>query len=178
MRSTLARVARSFHERVIEPNRSSKLSADWINSLENHVPKALWERSIAEVTRLELLEFLREHQSKMLDTAQRVRIRLEEVYDDAIEHGLVTNNPVTTLRLKLRKEHKANKPSKRRRSFPSMPYRAVPDFLTRLRRQPGIAAHCLELTILTASRTAETLGAEWKEISTWTQRCGPFQGLV
>src|ERR1700733_10508578 len=40
--ATLARVARTFHETVIEPTRERKPSADWINSLENHVPSALW----------------------------------------------------------------------------------------------------------------------------------------
>jgi hypothetical protein len=33
-RQTLARCRRAYHERVIEPQRSTKHSADWINSLE------------------------------------------------------------------------------------------------------------------------------------------------
>jgi hypothetical protein len=35
-KATLARVARAYHEERIEPRLPSKLSADWINSLENH----------------------------------------------------------------------------------------------------------------------------------------------
>jgi hypothetical protein len=45
-----------------------------------------------------------------------------------------------------------------------MPYRNVPDFLTRLRTADGTSARCLEFTILAASRTSESLTAEWSEI--------------
>jgi len=48
-RLTLCRAARAYHERVIEPTRSAKHSAQWIKSLENHVPEALWNRSIAQI---------------------------------------------------------------------------------------------------------------------------------
>jgi integrase len=39
-----------------------------------------------------------------------------------------------------------------------------------LRRQPGIAARCLEFTILTAARTGESIGAKWAEFdgALWT----------
>jgi hypothetical protein len=55
-KAILARVARAYHEERIEPRLPSKLSADWINSLENHVPAALWDKPIADITRAELLE--------------------------------------------------------------------------------------------------------------------------
>lgn len=41
-RRTLCRVAREYHEIAVEPNRSAKHSADWINSLEQHLPKSIW----------------------------------------------------------------------------------------------------------------------------------------
>lgn len=158
--ATLAREARSYHEKVIEPTRSAKLSRDWINRLETHVPAAIWHKPIAEVTRLELLEFLREHQHEFLDTAQRTRVALEDVFENALERGLVSANPVAAMRTKLRRE---NKPAKRRRNYPAMPYRELPDFVQRLRQQPGIAARALELIVYTAARTGEAVGAEWRE---------------
>jgi integrase len=158
-KATLARVARAYHENHIEPRLPSKLSADWINSLENHVPPALWHKPIAEITRAELLEFLRDMQNHMADTAQRVRRRLDEVFEEAIEQGIVSLNPVAMLRTKLRRE---NKP-RRRVPHPALGHRDVPAFLERLRAQPGIAARCLEFTILTAARTGESIGASWSE---------------
>jgi hypothetical protein len=158
-RATLARVARAYHEKFIEPKLPAKLSADWINSLENHVPSALWDKPIAEITRGELLEFLRGMQNRMADTAQRVRRRLDEVFDEAIEQGTVAVNPVAMLRAKLRRE---NKP-RRRAPHRALGYRDVPAFLETLRALPGIAARCLEFTILTAARTGESIGAKWSE---------------
>jgi integrase len=44
--------------------------------------------------------------------------------------------------------------------------------MAELRNQAGVAARCLELTILTATRTSEARGAKWSEIDlqarTWT----------
>ncbi len=166
--ATLARVARAYHEAVIEPTRNPKFSANWIHSLENHVPSALWHKPIAEIARAELLDFLREFQNRFADTAHRVRQRLDEVFDDAFECGLVPLNPVAMLRNKLRKEHRPRR---------SVPFRALPfgeahAFITQLRGHPGIAAHALEFSILTAARTGETIGAQWSEFdlnaATWT----------
>jgi len=157
--ATLARVARSYHEQHIEPQTASKRSADWINSLENHVPATLWHKPIAEITRSELLECLRDMQTRMADTAQRVRRRLDEVFEEAIEQGIVNLNPVAMLRSKLRRE---NKP-RRRTPHRALGYRDVPAFLEGLRAQPGIAARCLEFTIFTAARTGESIGAKWPE---------------
>lgn len=37
-RMTLARAARDYHERVVEPRLTAKHAAQWISSLEHHVP--------------------------------------------------------------------------------------------------------------------------------------------
>ena len=159
-KATLARVARAYHEERIEPRLPSKLSADWINSLENHVPAALWHKPIADITRAELLEFLRDMQDRMADTAQRVRRRLDEVFEEAIEQGTITVNPVAMLRSKLRRENKPKRPT----PHSALGYHETPAFLCTLRAQPGIAARCLEFTILTAARTGESIGATWAEL--------------
>ncbi|MBX9631444.1 MAG: tyrosine-type recombinase/integrase [Burkholderiales bacterium] len=157
--ATLAREARAYHAKLIEPNRPPKPSADWINSLENHVPAVLWHKPIAEITRAELLDFLRDIQIRMADTAQRIRVRLDVVFDDAMERGIVAANPVALLLTKLRREHKP----KRSQSFAALPFPGIGDFVQHLRQQSGIAARCLEFTILTACRTGESIGAKWIE---------------
>jgi integrase len=47
---------------------------------------------------------------------------------------------------------------------PAMPFDRVPDFMEKLRAKPSTAARALELTVLCATRTSETLGADWQEI--------------
>jgi integrase len=156
---TLARAARTYHENFIEPRRRSKFAADWIRSLENHVPPELWHKPIAEITRAELLDFLRDIQHRMADTAQRVRRRLDEVFEEAIEREAVALNPVAMLRTKLRRENQPKRPA----PHAALPFGAAPQFVAHLRGQPGIAARCLEFTILTAARTGESIGARWSE---------------
>ena len=48
-RWTLARWARDYHERVIEPSRTPRHAATWIASLENHLPAELWHAPIDSV---------------------------------------------------------------------------------------------------------------------------------
>ncbi|MCA3105799.1 MAG: tyrosine-type recombinase/integrase [Rhodocyclaceae bacterium] len=166
--ATLARVARAYHERFIEPKRNAKASREWINSLETHVPREIWHSPIERVERAALLDFLREIQDRMFDTASRVRQRLSEVYDDAIERGLVEDNPVAALRDKLRRV----RITKRSEPHSSLPYAELPAFVSQLRAHPGVAARCMEFVILTAARTGEAIGATWDEINldtrTWT----------
>jgi integrase len=47
----------------------------------------------------------------------------------------------------------------------ALPYSEIGGFAAVLREQPGIAARALEFAILTATRTDEAIGAEWREIN-------------
>lgn len=158
--ATLARVARAYHERFIEPRLSSAQSARWIGALERHVPPSIWHKPIGDVTRAELMELLLDLQTGLADTAQRVRRRLGEVFDEAIERGLVENNPVLLIRDRLRRHHVPRRVVPR----PSLPYAEVPFFVQQLRTHTATAALCLEFVILTAARTGEAIGARWTEI--------------
>jgi integrase len=97
------------------------------------------------------------------ETASRIRGRIETVLDSAKARGYRDGeNParwrghiaqILPVRSRLtRGHHKA------------MPYDAIPDFLSHLRRRQALAALALEFTILTAARTSEVLGATWAEV--------------
>ena len=49
--------------------------------------------------------------------------------------------------------------------LPALPFAEVAGFMTELRQIEGTAARALEMTILCATRTDETLAARWSEIS-------------
>jgi integrase len=173
---TLARVARGYHERVVEPVRTAKHSTQWISSLENHVPTTLWRKPIAAVTAPELLDFLAELQSKVPETASRIRQRLESVFDDAEFRGACTGNPARAIRRKL----KEGKRGREQGHFASLPFARVPAFVEALRAQDAIAARCLEFTLLTVARTSETVGAVWSEFDlasgVWTVPAARMKG--
>lgn len=164
-RTTLARAARDYHERVVEPARTDKHAAQWIASLEHHVPAEIWHAPIDSVTPPALLaalsgvRALADAEVRVPETLQRVRQRLDAVYEDAIFHGLCATNPAAAIKRKM-----AEGQGKRERGqHAALPYREAPAFLGQLREQQGIAARCLELAVLTAARTGEVLGATWPE---------------
>jgi integrase len=170
-RWTLARCARDYHARAVEPKRTPKHAAQWISSLENHVPKALWDRPIADVMPPELLAALAEvkpHErarnvrgQTVPETLQRIRQRLDAVFEDAIFRGRCTTNPAAGIKRKMREEL----PAKSAGQFAALPYRETPAFLQKVRASEGIAARCLEFALLTAARTGEAIAAEWDEFN-------------
>lgn len=169
-RWTLARCARDYHERTIEPTKSTKHAAQWIASLENHVPASVWHKPIADIEPPELLEAFsqvkpheraRRHKGDtMPETLQRMRQRLDAVFEDAIFHRRCTSNPAAAIRRKMRE----TLPRKQAGQLAALPYREAPALLARVRAVEGIAARCLEFAVLTAARTAEVIGATWAEI--------------
>lgn len=163
---TLCRCARDFHERVIEPTRTDKHAAQWISSLENHMPAGVWHRPIREVEPPALLEALlsiKPHErarnltdcDRIAETVQRVRQRLDAVFEDAIFHKRCTSNAAAAVRRKLRE----SMPKSKKGKFSALPYKEAPAFMARLRTAAGTAARCLEFSMLTAARTGESIGA-------------------
>lgn len=175
-RATLVRVARAYHERVIEGSRTTKHAAQWIASLEANIPAALWNKPIADVTGPELLAALIDLQARIPETASRVRQRLDAVFEDAVFHGLAPSNPAATIRRKLREALGRRVRGK----FRALPYADAPAVMTKLRALAGIAARCLEFAVLTAARTGEVLGATWDELDlsagTWMVPAARMKG--
>jgi len=168
-RLTLARAARDYHQRVIEPTRTGRHSAQWISSLENHMAAGVWAAPIDSITAPALLAALltvRPHErarnlkgATVPETLRRIRQRLDSIFEDAIFHGHCTANPAAAIRRKMREAT----PAKVAGELAALPYVEAPAVLQRLRAWPGTAARCLEFAVLSASRTAEALTAEWGE---------------
>ena len=165
-RWTLARCARDHHEREIEPNTKSVHAAQWISSLENHVPAALWHAPIDGITPPALLAALQSAEpherarniTSLAETLRRVRQRLDNVFVDAIFHERCQSNPAAAIGKKLGKAR-----PKKAGQFKALPYKEAPALLQRLRDAPGTAARCLEFAVQTVARTGEALLAEWSE---------------
>jgi integrase len=106
-------------------------------------------------------------------TAGRVMRHLAAIIDYASACGYRPkgNNPA---RWRGHLQHVLADPTKLARPvhLASMPYAALPAFMTELRAQPGVPARALEFAILCAVRTGEIRGATWDEIdldaATWT----------
>jgi integrase len=157
---TLARVARRYHAEVIEPQRTTKHSAQWIASLEQNVPPELWQSPIDTIGAPALLEALAALQMRVPVTASRVRQRLEVIFDDAQFREQCSTNPAKLVRRKL-----AERPVLRKKgNFAALHYSRVPTFMASLRLQAGTAARALEFGVLCAARTGEILGSRFDEV--------------
>ena len=167
---TLARAARDYHERVIEPTKSTKHGQDWINSLENHIPADLWHAPVASITApalLAALQAVRPHErarrltqaDRLPETVSRIRQRLDAIFEDAVFHGWCGTNPAAAVKRKLREGMLRCAQGR----LAALPYAEAPAFMQRLRGMEGVAARALELGMLTAARTGELLQAEWGE---------------
>ena len=162
-RWTLARSARDYHERVIEPSRTTKHAAQWIASLENHIPPELWNAPIDSIEPPAMLSALLEVKphvrarnlkgDRLPETVQRIRQRLDAIFEDAIFHKRATINPAAAIRRKMR-EASARRD---RGEFRALPYKEAPAFMVALRAAEGVAARCLEPESVTSPRWDGTL---------------------
>jgi integrase len=100
------------------------------------------------------------------ETASRLRGRIEAVLAAAQVDGWIEENRANPARWKGWLSKKLPNPKKmgRRGHHAAMPYADAPQFMARLKGLPGTAAKALTFTILTAARSGETFGMEWKEI--------------
>jgi integrase len=130
---------------------------------------------VSEINTALAMKVLEPLWTKTPETATRVRQRCEQViaFATAREYRAGPNPflwrghldnllpaPVKLKRLQGNHHH------------PAMAYADIPAFMPELRRSRFITARALEFCILTATRTAEVLGATWDEINfdtkTWT----------
>jgi integrase len=143
--------------------RGGKHGDDWISSLRTYAFPKFGDKPVAEVTTDDVLSALNPIWRVKTETATRVRQRIEAVLSAAKARGLRSGeNPAAwkghldavlpTISKRRRVEHRA-----------AMDWRDVPAFMTELRERASMSAWALQLTILTACRTSEVLGARWPE---------------
>lgn len=142
--------------------KSDKHAAQWTQSLTVDAA-GLRELDIDRITTDDVLAVLKPIWSTKPETASRCRGRIERVLDAAKAKGMRTgDNParwkghLATLlpkRQKLTRGHHA-----------AMPFDQVADFMTELKDRNGLAARALEMTIMTACRTGEVIGARISEL--------------
>jgi integrase len=143
--------------------RNEKSEAQWRMTLLENYAKPLCNRPVDEITTEDVVRILKPIWLKKAETARRLRARIEKVLDHAKVRGERTgDNPA---KFKGHLDHILPKAQKLQRGHhAAMPYIDTPSFIKRLQEAKGSSARALELTILCATRTSETLNAKWEEI--------------
>ncbi len=102
--------------------------------------------------------------SQKPETASRVRQRIERVLSWAKVRGLREGENPAQWRGHLDQLLPAKGKVRRVRHLAALPFGEIGRFMAVLREDTSISARALEITILTAARTSEMLGATWAEM--------------
>jgi integrase len=152
--------------------RNGKHRQQWRNTLETYACPVIGDLPVAAIDTGLIMQIIEPLWTTKTETASRLRGRLESILDWATARNYRTGeNPARW------RGHLDKLLPKRSKVAPvnhhdALPYAELPAFMQQLRDQGGVAARCLEFTILTAARTGEAIGARWSEIDpaarTWT----------
>jgi integrase len=168
---TFADCARQYHAQHEGKWKSAKHREQYLGTLEQYAFPVFGSLPVAEIDTGLVLKVLEPIWTSKMETARRVRGRIETVLDWAGVRGYRSgDNPARW------KGHLAEVlPARSVSAQPhhaALPYDELPTFMAELRARSGSGARALEFTILTAARSGEVLGAKWDEIDlaskTWT----------
>jgi integrase len=146
------------HEPGWRGNRSHQ---QWAWSLKKYVYPHIGSLLVSDIDTPRVLSVLEPIWTRIPESARRIRNRIELILDYATAKEMrMGDNPARWRGLleNLLPQHNDTK-----RHLAAMPWRDLPAFIQKLRAEPDNAVRALELTILTAARSGETLGARWPE---------------
>lgn len=164
-------VARDWYERNKGQWSNLKHQQQSINTLETYVFPFIGHKGVADATLGDVRLCLDPIWSTKTETANRVRMRVEAVFNYAITSGFrETANPAVWKGLlsaiypapeKLKQQRHLEKGSDGHHK--ALPYGDAPLFYRSLTQAKGLGALALRLLMLTASRTKPVRYAKWEE---------------
>jgi integrase len=158
---TFADAAREYliaHEAGWRGNRSR---VQWQHCLKKHILPTLGRNPVDTITTADVLATLSPIWTTIPETARRARNRIELILDFGTAHEWRRGDNPARWRGLL--ENLLPQQSGTVNHLAAMPWRELPAFMQKLRAEPDNAARALELTILTAARSGEILGARSSE---------------
>lgn len=159
---------------------SEKHRQQWIRTV-SHYCKPIRNIPVGSIDTDDVIRVLKPIWTEKEETARRLRARIERVLDYASAHNWRDGENPARWKGHL-KDILPKRDKLKKRNFAAMPYEKIPHFLKDLKNQNGVAATALEFTIHTASRTNETLEAQWSEVDLkkgiWTIPAKRMKGKV
>lgn len=143
----------------------------WTSTLKAYAHPIIGRMNVADIETSDVLRVLKPIWASKLETADRVRGRIEKILHAAKAAKLrAGDNPAIW---KNHLDHLLPSKKKNERHHPAMPYTDLPDFVRDLVKRDGIAPRALEMLILTVARTGSLIGMQDRELDlrnahTWT----------
>lgn len=165
--STFGEFADRYIEEMSPQWRNAKHRAQWAMTLTRYAAP-LRQMELGAINTNDVVAALKPVWSRVPETAERLRGRIEVILDAAKAKGLrAGENParwrghlewLLPKRQRLTRGHHA-----------ALPHKDIPAFIEQLRQTEATTALALEFCILTAARSSEVLGAVWKEVDPKTK---------
>jgi integrase len=150
-------------EAYIQAHRSGwknvKHADQWRSTLEAYVYPTIGNIGVADISPGMIVKILEPIWSKKTETANRVRGRIERILSRSASRGHRSGENPARWRGHLENILPARGRVAPVKHHPALHYSLVGHFMAALRDEPGISARALEMTIVCATRTSETIGA-------------------
>ncbi len=169
--------------------RNAKHAAQWEATLATYAHPIIGDMAVDALGVPDVLRVLQPIWTTKPETAARMRGRIEAVLSYAAATGLRPSgfNPASwrgnldaTLPAAAKVKRRVREASGRAEHHIALPWQQMPAFMRALAARDGAAALALRFAILTAARTGEVVGAEWREIdmdaAVWTVPAGRMKG--
>lgn len=160
--------------------KNVKHAQQWENTLAKYAEPVIGHLPAAEVSTAHVLEILQPIWITKTETASRVRNRIELILDAAKARGLRDGENPARWRGHLDKLLPKRAKVRAVEHHTALPWPDLPAFMDELAKHDALSYAAIRLTILTACRTSEVLGATWDEIdfksSTWTIPAARMKG--
>jgi len=162
--ATFDKIALEYIESKKTEWKNAKHHQQWTNTLTTYAFPTIGKMPVADIETEHVLAILKPIWNTKTETATRVRTRLEAVLSYAEAHKWRTGGNPARWRGHLSAILPSPQKLKDRKHHSALPYSELPQFMGILSKTDGMGARALEMTILTATRTKESLGAKWSEI--------------
>jgi len=151
-----------------ERSTNEKVRYQWELLLGSQYWGSILKKRITEITSLDIEQVLRPVWRRKPETGRKLLVRLHRVFKYAKvylrdQHGItMPTNPAEWEDLQASGFERISKLS--RGHHPALEYQQAQGFLAELHKRGGFAARAVEVTLLTALRTGEVIGAKRHEI--------------
>jgi len=157
-------VAASYIEAHRSGWKNAKHAQQWGNTLTTYAEPIIGHLPAADVTTAHILDILQPIWTHKPETASRLRNRIELVLDAAKARGLREGENPARWRGHLDKLLPKRSKVRAVSHHNALPWPELPAFFGELTKRDDLTYKAIRLTILTACRTSEVLGATWNEV--------------
>lgn len=144
--------------------RNDKHVEQWRNTLETYAKPHFGSKPLAQIETADVLAALRPIWLTKVETASRLRGRIEAVLNWGAVQGFRTGDNPARWKGHLEMVLPAKSKVAKVKHHPALSYQALPQFMAEMAMQSGVGVLALQFAILTAARTGEVIGADWSEI--------------